>query len=158
MIRLEKMKYEEFEDYHEKLVRYYAIENVKSGRWEESSALEKARMEIDALLSEGLETKNHELLSIIETDNSQTIGYLWLHIFPRMEKKGFIYDFVINKEYRGMGYGKASLGALEDYARELGVENLSLHVFTHNAVAVALYKKIGYEVTSMNMAKQISNK
>ncbi len=158
MIRLEKMKYEEFEDYLGKLVRYYAIENVKSRRWEESSALEKARMEIDALLSEGLETKNHELLSIIETDNNQTIGYLWLHIFPRMEKQGFIYDFVIQKEYRGVGYGKASLGALEDYARKLGVETLSLHVFTHNAVAVALYKKMGYEVTSMNMSKQISNK
>ncbi|HCO69827.1 MAG TPA: N-acetyltransferase, partial [Mesotoga infera] len=102
--------------------------------------------------------KNHELLSIIETDNNQTIGYLWLYVFPRMEKQGFIYDFVIQKEYRGVGYGKASLGALEDYARKLGVENLSLHVFTHNAVAVALYKKMGYEVTSMNMSKQISNK
>ncbi|MGC9321252.1 MAG: GNAT family N-acetyltransferase [Kosmotogaceae bacterium] len=158
MIRLEKMKYEEFEDYQEKLVRYYAIENVKSGRWEESSALEKARMEIDALLSEGLETKNHELLSIIETDNSQTIGYLWLHIFPRMEKKGFIYDFVIHKELRGKGYGKLSLEALEEHARELGVEQLSLHVFAHNTAAVSLYKEIGYEVTSMNMAKQISNK
>ena len=152
------MKYEEFENYHEKLVRYYAIENVKSGRWEESSALEKARMEIDALLSEGLETKNHELLSIIETDNSQTIGYLWLHIFPRMEKKGFIYDFVIHKELRGKGYGKLSLEALEEHARELGVEQLSLHVFAHNTAAVSLYKKMGYEVTSMNMAKQISNK
>ncbi|HQC14030.1 GNAT family N-acetyltransferase [Mesotoga prima] len=30
-----------------------------------------------------------------------------------MDKKGFIYDFVIEEEFRGKGYGKESLKALE---------------------------------------------
>jgi len=156
MITLEKMKPEEFEVYSEGLVKNYAIENVKSGRWEEKDALEKSRREIDSLLTDGLNTKNHELLCIIDLDRNQKIGYFWLFTFPGM-KKGFIYDFVIHKELRGKGFGKLSLEALEEHARELGVEQLSLHVFAHNTAAVSLYKKMGYEVTSMNMAKVIGN-
>ena len=157
MIRLEKMKPDEFEVYSEGLVRNYAIENVKSGRWEEKDALEKSRREIDSLLTNGLNTENHELLSLIDRETGKKIGYLWLHVFSATENKGFIYDFVIDKEFRGKGYGKLSLEALEEYARGLGVEQLSLHVFAHNSVAVSLYEKMGYEVTSMNMAKAIGD-
>ncbi len=156
MIRLEKMKPDEFEVYSEGLVRNYAIENVKSGRWEEKDSIEKSRREIDSLLTDGLNTRYHKLLSIVETDHNHKIGYFWLHIFPNT-KKGFIYDFVIQKEFRGKGCGKRSLEALEEYAGDLGIENLSLHVFAHNTAAVSLYKKMGYEVTNMNMAKAIGN-
>ena len=75
-----------------------------------------------------------------------------------MEKKGFIFDFVIDEAFRGKGYGKESLKALEKYASKLRVEDLSLHVFAHNTVAVALYRKMGYKVTSLKIAKQIGGK
>lgn len=158
MIGIEKMGPDEFKVYLKKLVENYAVENVKSGRWEKENALEKSKREVRSLLNDGLNTKNHELLSLLEKDTGKKIGHLWLHIFPGMEKKGFIYDFVVDEKFRGKGYGKESLKALEEYASKMGVEELSLHVFAHNTVAVALYKKMGYEITSMNMAKHIGGK
>ena len=45
-------------------------------------------------------------------------------------------------------------GEFEAYlARDLGLAILRLHVFTHNAVARTLYEKLGYEVSSLNIAK-----
>ena len=34
--------------------------------------------------------------------------------------------------------------AAEEWARHVGVEKLELHVFPHNAPAIALYEKLGY--------------
>ncbi|HPJ32588.1 GNAT family N-acetyltransferase [Mesotoga prima] len=113
MIVIEKMRSDEFSVYLRKLVENYAVENVKSGRWEEKSALEKSKREVDSLLTDGLNTENHELLNLKEKDTGKKIGCVWLHIFPGMEKKGFIYDFVIDEAFRGKGYGKESLKALE---------------------------------------------
>ena len=36
-----------------------------------------------------------------------------------------------------------------------GLETLALHVFGHNPGARALYEKLGYEITNINMAKHL---
>ena len=45
--------------------------------------------------------------------------------------------------------------ALEEIAKEMGIETLALHVFAHNTVAMNLYKNLGYEVASQNMKKML---
>ena len=52
-----------------------------------------------------------------------------------------------------VGFATQAMLALEEKAKELGLVILRLHVFTHNAVARSLYEKLGYEVSSLNMAK-----
>jgi RimJ/RimL family protein N-acetyltransferase len=47
--------------------------------------------------------------------------------------------------YRRQGIGRALMDAAEDWAREVGVRKLELHVFPHNAAAIALYESLGYE-------------
>jgi ribosomal protein S18 acetylase RimI-like enzyme len=47
------------------------------------------------------------------------------------------------------------LELVEARARELGAKSVELHVFGHNYVAQALYEKVGYNVTSITMAKPI---
>lgn len=47
--------------------------------------------------------------------------------------------------------------ALEVKARELGLASLALHVFVDNALAMALYAALGYEVRSMNMTKVLAS-
>ena len=44
---------------------------------------------------------------------------------------------------------------LEDKARELECDKISLHVFTHNNPAIFLYKKIGYKIINLMMSKEI---
>jgi ribosomal protein S18 acetylase RimI-like enzyme len=45
--------------------------------------------------------------------------------------------------------------ALEVKARELGLATLSLHVFVFNHEARALYEKLGYAITNINMSKAL---
>jgi RimJ/RimL family protein N-acetyltransferase len=47
--------------------------------------------------------------------------------------------------HRRRGIGTALLAAAEEWARAAGVEKLELHVFPHNAPALALYDRLGYE-------------
>jgi RimJ/RimL family protein N-acetyltransferase len=47
--------------------------------------------------------------------------------------------------YRRRGVGRALMQAAEEWAREVGVHKLELHVFPYNDAAIALYKEMGYE-------------
>jgi RimJ/RimL family protein N-acetyltransferase len=44
---------------------------------------------------------------------------------------------------------------LEEEAKQLGLRVLYLRVFAFNTNAKNLYEKLGYQITSMNMAKQL---
>ncbi len=46
--------------------------------------------------------------------------------------------------HRRRGVGRALLEAAVDWAREAGVRKLELHVFPHNAPAIALYRRFGF--------------
>jgi len=158
MVRLEKMAAEDFDTYIEKLTANYAKDNVRSGRWTREEALEKSVSQINSLLPEGIETQNHVFFSIVDEGTGDVVGYIWLHVVPgEGPKKAFIYDLIIFEKFRKRGYGRAALVALEEYAKEKGIASISLHVFAHNAAALSLYRKMGYEVTSMNMKKNISD-
>lgn len=158
MVRLEKMAAEDFDTYIEKLTANYAKDNVRSGRWTREEALEKSVSQINSLLPERIKTQNHVFFSIVDEGTGDVVGYIWLHVVPgEGPKKAFIYDLIIFEKFRKRGYGRAALVALEEYAKEKRIASISLHVFAHNAAALSLYRKMGYEVTSMNMKKNISD-
>lgn len=46
---------------------------------------------------------------------------------------------------RGRGIGTALLAAAEHWARGAGIVKVELHVLPHNAAAIALYERVGYE-------------
>lgn len=46
---------------------------------------------------------------------------------------------------RGQGIGRALLEMAVAWSREAGVTKLELHVFPHNAPAIALYERTGFE-------------
>jgi ribosomal protein S18 acetylase RimI-like enzyme len=46
--------------------------------------------------------------------------------------------------WRGRGVGSALLAGAIESARERGLHKVSLSVFAHNAVAIALYRKAGF--------------
>jgi diaminopimelate decarboxylase len=50
----------------------------------------------------------------------------------------------VSKPWRGRGVGSALLAAGLRWAREVGVEKVSLTVYPHNTRAVALYRKFGF--------------
>ena len=55
--------------------------------------------------------------------------------------------------HRRRGIGSALLAAAERWARQAGVTKLELHVLPHNAPAIGLYGKHGYELEGVRRAQ-----
>src|SRR5690242_17090347 len=105
MIRLELLQQEDFERFLEGEIRGYAEDHVRNGNWPAEGALERSRKEFEALLPEGIHTRDQYLWSIVNEEGKK-IGLLWVQV---KEQKAFIYDFVIDDTFRGKGYGKQSM-------------------------------------------------
>ena len=158
MVRLVPMTEEEFRAFLERDVKGYAEQNVKAGYWSESQALEKSRQEHERLLPEGLASKDHYLLTIEEVEHGEKVGMVWLSVDRQSSVPfGFIFDLYIAEAFRRRGYARQAMLKLEEKARELGLKKLSLHVFAHDEEARALYEKLGYRVSSLNMLKELAS-
>lgn len=156
MVSLISMQENELQSYLDKTIPGYAAENVKAGYWTEEEGLQKSRDTFDRLLPDGVNTKNQLLYKIHDTETVQRVGIIWLNVrIDTPRPAGFIYDIEIDEVHRGKGYGKQAMLAIEEKARELGLESIALHVFSHNTVAKSLYEMIGYQVKSMNMTKSL---
>ena len=77
--------------------------------------------------------------------------------YPTRKKAEHIYGFgiAILKEYWNQGIATKMMEQLIDYAKQIGVGRLELHVRTNNTSAINLYKKFGFttEGTLKKMAK-----
>ena len=114
----------------------YAADQVKNGNWDQETALEKARAEYRNLLPDGVQTRDHHLLSIVEETGGK-IGVLWFGVRQDgKRRRGYIYDFIIDEAQRGRGFGKQALAALDDILEEMQVDFIELHVFAHNLTPV----------------------
>lgn len=56
---------------------------------------------------------------------------------------------------RRQGIGRALLAAAADWARDVGISKLELHVFPHNTAAIALYEGLGYEREGVRCAHYV---
>lgn len=144
----------EFDAFLEQVIPDYAADNVKAGYWSEEEALEKSRSEFMRLLPQGLQSENHYLYTLYDED--QAVGRIWMRAnFDRPTKSGFVFELWVDEQFRGKGYGKQAMLLLEEKAREMGLKSIGLHVFGYNTVARSLYEKLGYEVSSLNMSKNL---
>ncbi|HVF24423.1 MAG TPA: GNAT family N-acetyltransferase [Anaerolineales bacterium] len=144
----------EYEAFVERAIPEYAADNVRAGYWSESEALEKSREGYEKLLPNGLQTENQFLYTLY--DASQAVGMIWIRAdLQSPVKNGFIFELHVDEKFRGKGYGKQAMLLIEEKARELGLKSLGLHVFAVNNIARNSYESVGYEVSSLNMAKKL---
>jgi ribosomal protein S18 acetylase RimI-like enzyme len=154
MITLVPITKPDFDAFQERAIVDYAADKVRSGNWHAEEALERSRTEYEQLLPDGPRTKDHFIYSIYHAETGHNIGILWVNIkMDSPHREAFIFDFFIEEPYRGRGYGKQALAALDEKLMELQVESVGLHVFGFNTNAFALYMKAGYEITNINMRK-----
>ena len=155
-VSLKTMNEVSFAEYLKAIIPVYANDNVESGRWEKSEALERAKKDYARLLPQGLESENDYLFNVIENISSKDVGYIWVKVEEHNQtKSAFIYDVGIDENYRRKGYARAALYCIEKVVADLGVTSLGLNVFNHNVGAQALYNSLGYQVVSHNMKKSI---
>jgi ribosomal protein S18 acetylase RimI-like enzyme len=71
------------------------------------------------------------------------------------KERAFIYYVGVDEAYRGKGYGREALLALETTVKPMGVRHIDLNVFGDNASAIHLYQSLGYQVLSMGIRTEI---
>jgi ribosomal protein S18 acetylase RimI-like enzyme len=157
MVRLVPMKANEYESYLAISIREYAEDKVQSGNWQPEEALEKSAQDFQKLLPDGVATQDQYLYDIKDEALGVKVGMIWLARMMQGAKPiMFIYDFRIDEPYRRRGYGEQAMRAAEEKTKALGLDTIALHVFGFNHSARALYEKLGYEITNINMAKKLT--
>ncbi|MFZ5859059.1 MAG: GNAT family N-acetyltransferase [Chloroflexota bacterium] len=158
MITLIPIEQNDFDVFLEQEIFEYAQDKIKSGNWLSEQAMEKSRAEFQNLLPDGLATKDQYLFTIFDDETGNKLGVMWFQAkLDEPRRRAFINDFVIEEKFRGKGFGKQAMQAMHEKLRDLNVESVSLHVFAHNTTAIALYEKMGYEMTNLYMNKTISD-
>jgi len=87
--------------------------------------------------------------------NKKVIGYVMCRIesgFPdfglfKFTKKGHLVSLAVLEEHRGKGVGSRLLSAIMEAMMRYGCRESFLEVRKSNTKAIALYRKMGYEVT-----------
>ena len=146
-----------YQIYLDMAIREYAEDKIKAGNWQPEEALERSAQEFRKYLPDGVATQDHYLYDIEDKALGSTVGMIWLARFMQGTKPVMlIYDFRIDEAHRRKGYGEQALLAAEVQAKALGYDTIALHVFGFNHAARALYEKLGYEITNINMAKKLA--
>ena len=85
---------------------------------------------------------------------NQAIGNVWL---VQKEFEWWIYDIEIDEPFRGQGFGRGAMRAIEDFVKNQGGKKLNLSVFGFNKVAQSLYLSEGFETIRIHMHKHLSD-
>ena len=156
MVDLVQVNDEEFEAFLERSVRNYASEKVKAGNWPREGAFERSSEEFGRLLPDGRKTPDNYIFKIVDNESGMIVGNLWVAVNLKGELPGaYIFDIYVDEEYRGKGYGRATMMELEKVVKGFGYNRISLQVFGHNKIAFSLYESCGYGITNIVMSKTI---
>ncbi|GER92243.1 N-acetyltransferase [Dictyobacter vulcani] len=157
MVILRPMAETEFQAYLEPAIQDYAQNIFENGTLTEAQALERSRQQYGELLPQGLASPRQYLFTLVEPEQQQSVGILWFAIEERPGRApyAFVYDIRINDAHQRHGYGSQAFQEMEKKVRELGINQIALHVFGSNTGALEMYKKLGYISTDVNMAKTL---
>lgn len=157
MTILVPMSADEFARFAAESIPAYAADKVTSGEWLPDAAVAFARQAFEQLLPQGLATPGHHLLTIRAHAQSPAVGRLWYGVEERGGRRiAYVYDLHVAPEHRRHGHALRALQALEADAVHQGLAGIALHVFGHNLTAQALYAKLGFRPTDINLFKTVA--
>lgn len=97
-----------------------------------------------------LEGRKAIVFSIINTSDNKAVGYTSIKGISKIEARAEVGIAIMDREYRGQGYGTEALRQAVDYAfNQLGLTSLGLTVFSHNQRAIRAYEKVGFRKTKL---------
>ena len=147
----------QFEAFVDAAATSHAEDSVASGRWPAQGSAQRAREELERLLPQGIATPDHYVFEIRAETDDQTLGFVWFGGLPRDASRiAFVFQLFIYPAHRRQGHGRAALLNVESFSRRLGFDAIALNVFGSNVGAQALYRSLGYAVTSLSMRKPLT--
>ena len=133
----------------------YAADKVASGQWSTEASLELSRKEHQGLLPHGRATPDNYFFTITDPQGT-AVGVVWFAVKTKSnERIAYVFDVRVWPERQREGHAFRALLALEQEVRTLGLPGIALHVFGHNKAAQALYAKLGFQPTNINLFKPV---
>jgi len=90
--------------------------------------------------------KDHKII-VAEDDNNKVVGYVHGQIYELLyfDRMINILGIVVDKNYRGKGYGKRLMEKIEEWAKENNCNGIRLTSNANRKEAHLFYEKIGYK-------------
>ena len=155
-VTLVPMTDDEFGPYLRAAIREYARQKTISGEWSEFEAVALSEADHARLLPDGLKTPDQRIYTVHDAESGERVATIWIALRPKGGRtEGYIYDIEVHGPFRGRGYGRATMLAAIEKARDLGADTVGLHVFGHNAPAYALYRSLGFVETNISMSLEL---
>jgi RimJ/RimL family protein N-acetyltransferase len=83
---------------------------------------------------------------LVADDGGELVGRLSISRDPHPASRHVAdLGLLVAREHRRRGIGRALLSEAEEWAAQVGIVKIELHVFPHNEPALALYRAHGYE-------------
>jgi len=102
------------------------------------------------------------ILIVIESDNI-VIGFAEAYIrkapdFPVLQpRKWLLIDGIaVDHNYRGKGAGQLLFDELMKYAKNVGIEEVELNVYSFNEAAIKFYRKNGFDNICTTMGRKLT--
>ena len=93
--------------------------------------------------------RNNELVLVAELTDGKTIG--WVHGseqgFLQSGRRCEILGLVVETSHRGRGVGRALVAAVEQWARDRGLEQIGVRSAVQRVEAHPFYERLGYVCT-----------
>jgi GNAT superfamily N-acetyltransferase len=146
---------DEFAGWQRASAEGFARHQVDAGTWATEDALERALASTATTLPAGIDTER--MLFLRAVVDGEAVGHAWVGLdHPRGAVAcAFLYDIEIDEPWRGRGYGRMLLAAVEHAVRAAGVPSLELNVHAGNGTAISLYGSSGYAVVTQQMRKAL---
>jgi ribosomal protein S18 acetylase RimI-like enzyme len=107
-----------------------------------------------ALFDNGVPNDDQRVFHVMDDDVK--VGSLWLSTREKRNAgEWYVYDIMIDEEYRGNGFGRSTMRVAEEFVKSQGGAILELNVFGPNAVARSLYESLGYKTMTIGMRKDL---
>jgi ribosomal protein S18 acetylase RimI-like enzyme len=156
MTILEPMPPERFDEFVDVVSASHAADSVACGRWLPHEAESLARAELERHLPQQAATPDHRFYEIRSDPAGPVLGFVWLGSMPRGSVRvAFVFQLFVYPQHRRQGHGRAALLQVEKVAEAMGLTGVALNVFGSNSAAQALYRSLGYAVTSLSMHKPL---
>ncbi len=154
-VALRPLREDEFPEWRESHLAWYASDLHDNGNMPEPAARAKAAKDMESVLPLGLATPGHVLL-VVEACGGP-VGSIWYAVREgEGSEHAYLFAIEIDPARRGQGLGRAAMEALEGEVRARGLHRLSLNVFGGNERARSLYRSLGFAESSVHMDKDLS--
>lgn len=145
----------EYQFWYDRCLKDYAEGKMKANGLTKQEAHELALSSLQRLLPNKYESPD-QYFRVLKNTEGQLVGFYWFAVIGANDnRKAFIYDIIVEENFRGQGLGREAMLMIEAHVRSLGLKQVGLHVFSYNKTAVKLYETLGYETTDLVMEKSL---